>query len=61
MRKAQSNLKMVEEVNRRKVELIVYAAYMMGFMAHSNDQRRITAPDNFIEIHNLIDLISKDI
>ena len=54
-----NNIKLVQEVNRRKVELIVYAAFFMGFQA-SYEKRSPDNQDNFREIHNLIDLISKD-
>lgn len=56
--KKGDNLKIVQEVNRRKVELIVYAAYVMGYMAIANSQRRLEHPDNFEEIKALIKQLS---
>lgn len=53
------NIKLVEEVNRRKLELIIYASYFMAFMACS-ERRTPDNQDNYKEIHNLIDLISKE-
>ena len=61
IKKNGDNVKLVQEVNRRKMELIIYAAFFTGFIAHSKDQRSIDNPDNFTEIHNLINLISNDI
>lgn len=51
------NIKIVEEVNRRKLELIIYSSFYVGFMACS-EKRSITNPDNLTEIYRLISLIS---
>lgn len=48
---------MVEEVERRRIELIVYAAFFCGFMAKA-EQRTPDSKFNFQEIHKLIDLIT---
>lgn len=58
--KIGNNIKLVEEVSRRKVELIIYASYYCGFMA-STEEKRITNPDCLSEIHNLIEMIRKEI
>ena len=53
------NVKVVQEVNRRKIEMIVYAAFWTGFIANS-EQRTALHPDNIKEIKNLVELISKE-
>lgn len=55
----EDNVKIVQEVKRRKIEQIVYAAFYIGFMA-SNEQRTLLHEDNRKEIGNLIELISKE-
>lgn len=52
-------IKLTEEVSRRRIELIVYAAYISGFMSCS-EGKLITHKDNWEEIHRLIAQISKD-
>lgn len=54
------DIKIVEEVNRRKLELIIYASYFMGFMA-CHERRTPDNSFNYEEIHNLIEIISKPI
>ena len=54
-----SNIKMVQEVNRRRIELIVYASYIAGYMA-CNDGKLITHRECLEEINRLVDLISSD-
>ena len=51
------NIKIVEEVNRRKLELIIYAAFFAGFIARADGKRSVENPDNFVEIKRLISLI----
>lgn len=47
-------LKLVREVDDRKIEMIVYAAFFVGFMANQ-EGRSISAPMNFDEIKKLIE------
>ena len=55
--KKGDNIKIVHEINRRKLEQIVYAAFMVGFLARA-EGRTVNNPNNYEEIHNLIDLIT---
>lgn len=59
-KKKQNNIKLVEEVSRKRMELIVYAAFMVGFIARA-EMRSVDNQDNYKEIQNLIKLITKDV
>lgn len=47
-----------EEVNRRKIELIVYSAFVVGFIGRC-EGRTLENPENFREIKRLIGVISQ--
>ncbi len=51
-----TNIKAVEEINRRKIELIVYASYLLGYSA-CNEGKLLSHRDCLDEIHRTIDLI----
>jgi len=49
-------VKLIQEIGRRKVEQLIYTAFLLGFSAAS-EKRSIDHPDNFLEIRNTIDLL----
>jgi hypothetical protein len=52
----KKKVKIVQEVNRQKLNCIIYASYMLGYIA-SQEGRSLSHPDNFEEIKNVIALI----
>jgi hypothetical protein len=49
-------IKVTQEISRQKLKCIIYAAFMLGFLASSEEKRSLDNPKNFIEIANLIKL-----
>lgn len=54
--KETGRLRLVEEVSRKNIELLVHAAFYVGFIA-AKEQRTVGSPYNFEEIKNLKSLI----
>jgi hypothetical protein len=52
-------MKLVSEVSCRRVELLIYTAFILGWSAR-NEGHSLDHPDNFIEIKNIISLIKRD-
>lgn len=55
----ESNIKVVEEIKRSKIEQLVYTSYFLGYMA-CNEGKLLSSPDCLKEIRNVIDLISAE-
>lgn len=54
------HIKLVQEIEKRKVELIIYAAFICGFLASFNEKRTLDNPDNWAEIKRLTKLLTKE-
>lgn len=57
---SKKKIKITQEISRQKVICLVYASYMLGFLAHSESKRNIDNPKNFEEINNIVSLLSSN-
>lgn len=53
----KKKIKVTQEISRQKLRCMIYASYMLGFLASAEEQRTLNNPKNFAEIDKILSLL----